>query len=77
MITYVQSAYRHLKPLGAWGDGAELLTAAGVGLTDPGSCRGTGHQDLRHEPSSAALSVHRHWERAGVHPTRRRHRREA
>ena len=70
-ITYVQSAYRHHKPLAAWGDGAELLTAAGIATDDPGVVtRRARHQDLRQGRCSTAMAVHRHWERAGVHPTR-------
>jgi len=36
VIAYVQTAYRHFKTIGAWGDGIELLAAAGIGTDDPG-----------------------------------------
>ena len=69
-LTYVQSAFRHHKPIAAWGDGAELLAAAGVGADDPGvvvADRGT--KSFAKE-IIASMALHRHWERAGVHPTR-------
>jgi catalase len=69
VISYVQTAYRHFKPIAAWGDGADLLTAAGVDVDAPGVT-------VRERPTKAipdgillALSQHRMWERAGVHPT--------
>ena len=69
-ITYVQMAYRHHKPLGAWGDGAELLTAAGAGLEDPGVVTSERGTKTFAKNVLGAMAVHRHWERAGVHPTR-------
>src|SRR4029079_5354839 len=36
VLTGVQSAYRHFKPIAAWGDGADLLTSAGIDVTGPG-----------------------------------------
>jgi len=69
-ITYVQMAYLHHKPLGAWGDGAELLTAAGAGLEDPGVVTSERGTKTFAKNVLGAMAVHRHWERAGVHPTR-------
>ena len=69
-ITYVQMANRHHKPLGAWGDGAELLTGAGAGLEEPGVVTSERSTKAFAKNLLAALAVHRHWDRAGVHPTR-------
>jgi catalase len=69
VLTYVQSAYRHFKPIAAWGDGADLLAAAGVPLDAPGvetADRGT---KAFAGAVLESLAAHRHWERAGVHPT--------
>ncbi|HVU91972.1 MAG TPA: catalase, partial [Jatrophihabitans sp.] len=38
--TLLQEAYRHGKPLGAWGSGSEQLTAAGIPLDGPGVLTG-------------------------------------
>ena len=48
VITYVQSAYRHFKPIAAWGDGEQLLANAGVDSSRR-RCRpvGKGHQSVR------------------------------
>jgi hypothetical protein len=69
VLTYVQSAHRHHKAIAVWGDGAEILAAAAIEPAGPGmvvteaagSC-GSG--------VITAMTTHRAWERAGVHPTR-------
>jgi catalase len=71
VVTYVQSAYRHFKPIAAWGDGVELLTAAGVESDGPGVVVADRASKTFARSVVAALSVHRHWDRADVHPTRR------
>jgi catalase len=70
VATYLQSAFRHFKTVGAWGDGAEVLRSAAIAPDAAGVIvhdRVTGElaQDL-----VAALGRHRHWERAAPHPTR-------
>ncbi len=70
VLTYVQSAFRHHKPIGAWGDGAEVLTAAGVVGDEPGVSVADKGTKTFARSYLALLAVHRHWERAGVHPTR-------
>jgi catalase len=70
VITFVQAAYRHHKPVAAWGNGADLLANAGVDAAAPGveiADRATAAFARR---ILASLAVHRHWERAGTHPTR-------
>ena len=71
VITYVQSAYRHFKPIAAWGDGAELLSASGITAGEPGVFVAERATKAFTKSIIDGLSVHRHWDRAGVHPTRR------
>ncbi|HEX4490519.1 MAG TPA: catalase [Acidimicrobiia bacterium] len=68
--TYVQSAYRHHKTIGAWGDGVALLAAAGCDDDAPGVIVGEAAGATLAEALVAALARHRHWERAATHPTR-------
>jgi catalase len=69
VLTYVQSAFRHYKPVGAWGDGAELLANAGIDTAAPGVV--VADKPARQFATSLvdALAVHRHWERGAAHPT--------
>ena len=69
VVTYVQSAFRHFKPVAAWGDGTELLTAAGASPDDPGVVVAERSTKAFAKSLLEAMAVHRHWERAGVHPT--------
>jgi catalase len=67
--TYVQSAFRHFKTIGAWGDGSDLLAAAGIDVDAPGLVQGTDANASFSDAVVAAIGLHRHWERADVHPT--------
>jgi len=69
VITSVQAAYRHFKPIAAWGDGADLLEAAGVPTDAPGVEVAERATKTFAKALFTAMSVHRHWERADVHPT--------
>ncbi len=71
VIAYVQEAYRHHKPIAAWGDGAELLAAAGISTDEPGVVVAERSSKTFAKSVLDALAVHRHWERAPEHPTRR------
>ncbi len=69
VVTYVQAAYRHMKTIAGWGDAAALFAAAGIAADSPGVL-------LEQRPGRRfgqsvidGLAVHRHWERAGAHPT--------
>jgi len=69
VVAHVQAVFRHHKPIAAWGDGSELLDAAGIGSDEPGVV-------IADKPSKGfanavldAMAVHRHWERAPEHPT--------
>jgi catalase len=61
--TLLQEAYRHGKPIAAWGTGAETLTAAGVPLDGPGVLVGNNVVKAFTGELFAALGLHRVWER--------------
>jgi catalase len=69
VLTWVQSAYRHFKPIAAWGDGEQLLTNAGT-TQGPGVVIAERATKAFVKSVLASLAVHRHWERAATHPTR-------
>jgi catalase len=69
-ITYVQIAFRHFKPIAAWGDGDQLLANAGVGTDAPGVDVAAKATKTFGKAVLTSLGVHRHWERAATHPTR-------
>lgn len=70
VLAHVQIAYRHHKPIAAWGNGAELLTAAGIGADEPGVVVAERATKAFAKALLDAMSVHRHWDRAPAHPTR-------
>ena len=72
VLTYVQGAYRHFKTIGAWGDGAGVLAQAGIDADAPGVVVADTAAKRFAQSIVDALGQHRHWERAGVHPTRAR-----
>jgi catalase len=57
-VVLLQEAYRQLKPFAAWGDGAQVLTSAGIDVDGPGVLTGKTAKSL-----VAALGRHRVWER--------------
>jgi catalase len=69
VTTYLQAAFRHAKPIAAWGDGVEVLerldmiAASGVFTADKVSSAFT-------KSILAGLGDHRFWGRSGTHPTR-------
>jgi catalase len=69
VATYLQAAFRHAKPIAAWGDGVEVLerldmaAASGVVTADKMSSAFT-------KSVVASLGDHRFWDRSGTHPTR-------
>ena len=70
VITFVQSAHRHFKLIGAWGDGADVLERAGVAGT-PGVLTAAKATKAFAGQVTTGLSEHRQWGRAAPHPTRR------
>ncbi len=69
-ITWIQSAYRHFKPIAAWGDGDQLLTNAGIASDAPGIIVAPKANSSLAKAVVAALAAHRAWDRAATHPTR-------
>lgn len=69
-IVYIQTGYRHHKTIAAWGDGRELLSAAGVELDRPGIVDAEEAAPAFADAVVAAMAKHRHWERLAPHPTR-------
>ncbi|HEY4611248.1 MAG TPA: hypothetical protein VIH06_18670, partial [Ilumatobacteraceae bacterium] len=67
---YVQTAYRHFKPIAAWGNGVQVLAAAGIGTDDPGVVIVDRFNKRFAGSLIESMGSHRHWERAAVHPTR-------
>ncbi|MCU1398699.1 MAG: catalase [Acidimicrobiales bacterium] len=70
VITWLQSAYRHFKPIAAWGDGDQLLANAGIATDAPGVVTSAKVNGAFAKAVVASLAVHRHWDRAATHPTR-------
>ena len=69
VLTYVQTAFRHCKPIAVWGDGVELLAAAGIDVEAPGVTTSERATKAFAKALLGSMAVHRHWDRAGVHPT--------
>jgi catalase len=68
-IAHLQMAFRHHKPIGAWGDATELLAAVGISGDEPGVVVSERATKTFSKALLGAMSVHRHWERAPEHPT--------
>ena len=69
VLTYVQSAYRHCKLVGAWGDGAALLQEAGINPSAPGVVTGDKGNRALGKNIATALTRHRFWDRLAPHPS--------
>lgn len=59
----LQEAFRHAKTIGAWGDGEQLLLAAGLDPAAPGILRAQEAGKEYAEEVATALAKHRAWER--------------
>jgi catalase len=62
-LVMLQEAYRHLKAVGAWGDGVEVLRAAGIDPEAPGVLTGKKANAKLAAATVAALGLHRAWDR--------------
>jgi catalase len=62
----LQEAFRHCKALGAWGDGDQLLTNAGIDLTAPGVIVSDAADAEFGAALVASLGVHRAWARTDL-----------
>ncbi len=64
LVLLLQEAYRHCKPIAAWGSGAEILSAAGIGADDPGVVIGETNAKPFTDSLVGAVGLHRAWTRA-------------
>ena len=64
LTVLLQEAFRHCKALGAWGDGAAILEAAGITAGDPGVVTGDTAGKAFTDQLTAAVGLHRAWNRA-------------
>ncbi len=64
LVILLQEAYRHCKPLGSWGTGAETLAAAGIAQNSPGVLHGDAVAKVLTDQLTKVLGLHRVWDRA-------------
>jgi catalase len=64
LVLLLQEAFRHLKVLGAWGDGTAVLEAAGISADSPGVVTGPSAAKPFTQQLAAAVGLHRVWDRA-------------
>jgi len=64
VLTYIQEAFRHLKTIGAWGDGPAVLDAAGIGAGDVGVVTAATATKTLTNALLASLGGHPHRDRA-------------
>ncbi|MDY6997328.1 MAG: catalase [Actinomycetota bacterium] len=64
LVLLLQEAFRHCKPMAAWGDGAEALAAAGIELDAPGVLVAEQVDEGFSEALTTMLGMHRVWDRA-------------
>jgi catalase len=64
LTTLLQEAFRHCKALGAWGDGAQVLTDAGIDTAAPGVLIGKKADADLTAMLLDAVGRHRAWDRA-------------
>jgi catalase len=66
LVVLLQEAFRHCKPLGAWGDGVSLLDAASIQRDAPGVLLAGDADKSFSGELAAALGLHRVWDRADL-----------
>jgi catalase len=64
LVTLLQEAYRHCKPVGAWGTGVAGLELAGIALDGPGVLVSAKVDGAFTTALMAAVGLHRVWDRA-------------
>ena len=64
LVLLLQEAFRHCKAVGAWGDGAAVLEAAGIDLDGPGVLVSDSVDKSFVDGLTRAVGLHRVWERA-------------
>lgn len=65
-VVLLQEAFRQLKPFAAWGDGADVLTAAGIDLDGPGVLTARSATKKLTGDLVTAMKKHRVWARADL-----------
>jgi catalase len=63
LAVQAQEAYRHHKPIAAWGDGVHVLDAFGIPASAPGVVTGASMNDDFTGALVEAMGWHRFWER--------------
>jgi len=64
LVVLLQEAFRHCKPIGAWGSGTAVLEGAGIGLDGPGVVTGITVAKAFTDQVVGAVGLHRVWARA-------------
>jgi len=64
LVILLQETFRHCKAMGAWGDGAAILQSAGISADSAGVLTADAVTKSLTQQLTAALGVHRAWERA-------------
>ncbi len=64
IVILLQEAFRHLKAVGSWGTGADLLAASGIPGDSPGVVSGKTVGKAFNDELIAAVGLHRVWDRA-------------
>jgi catalase len=64
LVLLLQEAFRHVKPLGAWGDGTAVLEAAGIPADGAGVVTADSVVKSFTDQLTAAVGLHRVWDRA-------------
>jgi catalase len=70
VVNWIQTAYRHYKPIATWGDGELVLANAGVATDAPGVTVAQRATQQLARTLITDLGGHRSWDRAEPHPTR-------
>lgn len=68
LVVLLQEAFRHAKPIAAWGDGAAILDAVGITAGDAGVIIGKTAGRTFTTDLSTALGLHRVWDRTATAP---------
>jgi catalase len=63
LTVLLQEMFRHAKPLGAWGDGEQVLRDAGIDVEAPGVLVAASATAAQRKELLKALGLHRVWER--------------
>jgi catalase len=64
LVVLLQEAFRHCKPVAAWGDGTKALTASGIDLDAAGVLVADGVNKSFTDALRNAVGLHRVWDRA-------------